>query len=512
MELRKSLFGLNEVETTDWIKEKIKSAQIVGASYIFHLKGKQYCLAAFLAIFGVTKYKFNTALNTLDSPTVCKARIDHSTEPESHTFLHSYFSNLVACFCDIMPDSSHNLYLPIYFTKTQMHLDAVQQFIEEKNGSRFSYRVFTDFWKKNRKNVKIPKTKTMGQCDTCLELKNLRQSGASKTEINQTIARHNQLHSSARTMFTQIRDRASQQPFNILYLQFDGKQASYLPHIMPLPKETQCLPRIRTHVYATVNFSSGSTHFYLGFPHWAAGPNLSVTILFDSILQFFKTIKHNRPSQLYLQVDNCAKDGKNRIIFAFAAHLVHWGWFKEVNVVSLIQGHTHDLIDGEFGTWAKGEEKRRIMSLHDVGNFISFTFKKPNKYFSVVCKLYDWTTYFDSVLTEISGHTDARWFQFFKNASNEVVMVYKTNTEEVKFRGLNVEGIDRLHGIQLCTEFNQKAPHPIVPEPLKLEVVSGLANSTAFTTYYNTLDSFFWSSLERDSVAYLSGNLFQNEG
>ena len=130
-------------------------------------------------------------------------------------------------------------------------------------------------------------------------------------------------------MFTQIHDIASQQPFNILYLQFDGKQASYLPHIMPFPKETQCLPRIRTHVYATVNFSSERNHFYLGFPHWAAGPNLSVTILFDSILQFFKIIKHNWPSQLYLQVDNCAKNGKNSIIFAFAAHLVHWGWFKE---------------------------------------------------------------------------------------------------------------------------------------------------------------------------------------
>ena len=136
------------------------------------------------------------------------------------------------------------------------------------------------------------------------------------------------------------------------------------------------------------------------------------------------------------------------------------------------------------------------MSLHDDGNFINFTFKKPNKFFSVVQKLYDWTTYFDSVLTEISGHTDARWFQFFKNVSNEIVIVYKTNTKEVKFRGLHVERIDRLHGIQIFTEFNQKAPHPIVPEPLKLEVVSGFANSTAFTTYYNTLDSFFWSSLE----------------
>ena len=63
-----------------------------------------------------------------------------------------------------------------------------------------------------------------------------------------------------------------------------------------------------------------------------------------------------------------------------------------------------------------------------------------------------------------------------------------------------MEGIDRPHGNQVCTEFNQKAPHPIVPEPLKLEVVSGLANSSAFATYYNTLNTFFWSSLEQDSL------------
>ena len=76
-----------------------------------------------------------------------------------------------------------------------------------------------------------------------------------------------------------------------------------------------------------------------------------------------------------------------------------------------------------------------------------------------------------------------------------------------------MERIDRLPGIQLCTEFNQKLdPHPNVPELLKLEVVSGLANSSAHLPYYNTLDFFFWSLLEQDSVAYLSGNLFQNEG
>ena len=82
-----------------------------------------------------------------------------------------------------------------------------------------------------------------------------------------------------------------------------------------------------------------------------------------------------------------------------------------------------------WGIWYLGKrrgEKTHYEPSYDIGNFISFTFKKPNKCFSVVCKLYDWATYFDSVLTEIFGHTDARWFQFFKNAFNEVVMVYNS--------------------------------------------------------------------------------------
>ena len=142
---------------------------------------------------------------------------------------------------------------------------------------------------------------------------------------------------------------------------------------MLFPKKTQCFSRIRISAYAAVNFSNGITHFYLGFPHWTAGPNPSVTILFDSIIWFFKIIKHNWPSQ----VDNCAKKWKKKDHFCFCCTLGWLGWFKEVNVVSLIQGQIHNIIDGEFGTWAKGEKKRCIMSFYDVGNFINFTFKKP---------------------------------------------------------------------------------------------------------------------------------------
>ena len=49
--------------------------------------------------------------------------------------------------------------------------------------------------------------------------------------------------------------------------------------------------------------------------------------------------------------------GKNKTLYAFGAHLVHWNWFKEVLFVSLIQGHTHDLIDQEFSIWSMEKEQ-----------------------------------------------------------------------------------------------------------------------------------------------------------
>ena len=72
-----------------------------------------------------------------------------------------------------------------------------------------------------------------------------------------------------------------------------------------------------------------------------------------------------------------------------------------------------------------------------------------------------------------------------------------------------MEGIDRLHGIQVCTEFNQKAaPHPIVPEPLKLEVVSGLANSSAHLPHTTTLLTFsfglHWSKIQLHILVAIS--------
>jgi hypothetical protein len=413
-------------------------------------------------------------------------------------------------YCDLMPNSSTK-YLPIYFTKESLYNIAVNEF-EEKEGYKFSETSFRKFWKENHKDVKIPKCLKMGQCDACLEMKKLKQQGISKEEINMKIMEHNKLHSSARQYCDELRIKAKQQPFNILYIQFDGKQASRLPHLVPLPKETQNISRIKLQVYGASNFSDDTSHFYLFFPHWHSGPNLTISILYDRIVRFFKTIKHKRPPQLVLQIDNCAKDGKNKYIFAFAAHLVHWGWFEEVLIVSLIQGHTHDLIDQEFSTWSIGEKKYSIPSFHQIGYFISKAFQKKKTSFTILRRLYDWISYFDETLTEFHHYSNARLFKITKE-NNRVIMKYKTNIFEDEWHGFQLPGSNKQHGIQICSNYLQEPPHSIVPELLKEDDVIQIAENHTITKWYNELDQNFWNGLRRNSIQYLQNDQpFNKEG
>ena len=59
------------------------------------------------------------------------------------------------------------------------------------------------------------------------------------------------------------------------------------------------------------------------------------------------------PKKLFLQLDNSAKDNKNRYVMAFCSLLTARRVFKEVTVGFLIVGHTHEDIDAHFSYLSK---------------------------------------------------------------------------------------------------------------------------------------------------------------
>jgi hypothetical protein len=87
------------------------------------------------------------------------------------------------------------------------------------------------------------------------------------------------------------------------------------------------------------------------------------------------------PENLYLVMDNSAKDNKNNAVFRYLALLVKRGIFKTVQVNFLLVGHTHDRVDQFFScisrqlsredAWTPAELRRQIRAGYTVSK------KKP---------------------------------------------------------------------------------------------------------------------------------------
>ena len=183
---------------------------------------------------------------------------------EKQIFLQTWFNWLIVSFGDHMPNSV-NIYVPTFFTKTSLFQTAVETF-EMESGYNFSEKFFVDFWKEHFPQVKVSKSFRMGVCDTCMQIQEIKLTKGSD-EAKKWKYEHNKLTSSSREHCNQLRTHASQHPFQSLYIQFDGKQASYLPHLIPIPKETQNVRRVKTTVYGVKLFAGeGNTHFYVALP------------------------------------------------------------------------------------------------------------------------------------------------------------------------------------------------------------------------------------------------------
>ena len=95
--------------------------------------------------------------------------------------------------------------------------------------------------------------------------------------------------------------------------------------------------RKRTYTYLTFIISAGAivhtqcpqgkkAFIFQDLYQWPHDPNLTLTILVQ-VLETLETV----PSTLYLRLDNCARENKNRYMLGFCSLLVDLGIFKKVS-------------------------------------------------------------------------------------------------------------------------------------------------------------------------------------
>uniref|UniRef100_A0A8W8MD19 DUF7869 domain-containing protein n=1 Tax=Magallana gigas TaxID=29159 RepID=A0A8W8MD19_MAGGI len=98
---------------------------------------------------------------------------------------------------------------------------------------------------------------------------------------------------------------------------------------------------------------------------WSHSTNLTLSVLLSVIYM----LRESLPDVLYLQMDNCARENKNRYLLAFMAYLVEKGVFRKIKVSFLmvghtqIVGHTHEDIDQVFSKFSHWLCKHAAMTL-----------------------------------------------------------------------------------------------------------------------------------------------------
>lgn len=123
------------------------------------------------------------------------------------------------------------------------------------------------------------------------------------------------------------------------------------------------------------------------------------------------------PKEIFIQLDNTAKDNKNRYFFAFCDLLVHKGLFERFTVNVLPVGHTHEDIDRRFSRIVTIRDQR-VKTIKDLHHFIKMSqSSKPTGYVARVEAMNNFSQALATqklVIGQVEGISTYRKFTFEK--------------------------------------------------------------------------------------------------
>ena len=142
-------------------------------------------------------------------------------------------------------------------------------------------------------------------------------------------ANHDEAHTRERRKYYKHRHKANTQPDTYMLMYLDGmdQRKTMLPRFTRDPSGMERLTRLKTHVVGSLLF--GRTKKLLmctSTDLWPHDSNLTIEVILRSLCYAAKPL----PAVLYLQMDNCWRENKNRHIMSFLSYLLHKKVFRKV--------------------------------------------------------------------------------------------------------------------------------------------------------------------------------------
>ena len=146
------------------------------------------------------------------------------------------------------------------------------------------------------------------------------------------------------------RRKATENPNKYMSIIIDGMDQSKtaVPHFLEQTKSTSSMYRLKMHVTGVLVHGQ-HTYGFFDYGQFHHSSNLTMTILLDVLYMY----KDSLPPVLYLQMDNCARENKNKYVLALCCLLVELKIFRKIKIGFLMVGHTHEDVDQLFSRFSQ---------------------------------------------------------------------------------------------------------------------------------------------------------------
>ena len=366
-------------------------------------------------------------------------------------------------------------------------------------------------WKNCCPKIKVRKHSVFTKCERCEELRDaLAHATAHRrctSDLRDQITAHLNMMRRERLEYKKKRDMAILQPQRYLSFIVDGAdQSAYgLPRFETTTKgERGHAMKVRL-IGVLRHAVPNQLHLFTMTEEFPTGANHII----EAIHRVLTTVQENQslPKQLYIQLDNCSKENKNRFLFSYLECLVAWRLFDEIIVGFLPVGHTHEDIDQSFSATSSRLKSADILTLSDMHTELRRCYNNQTRVESMDAMV-NWSQLCEEqgCLSNAQQFTQYHYFRFFNcHEGHNALNASKITRCQVRVKSTDcwksLIGHDEGKSFIKSVPDLSKAPPIFVKCPpgkdkvqLRLNSVEGRVNSRAkMMELYNMRDKVYRS-------------------
>ncbi|CAB4032559.1 Hypothetical predicted protein [Paramuricea clavata] len=219
--------------------------------------------------------------------------------------------------------------------------------------------------------------------------------------------------------------KAKHEPKKYLSIIIDGMDQSKhnLSHFQVTTKVDSTATRLKTHVTGVLANCHSMASAFLDNCEWPHDSNLTINILMRTLLLFQGKLD-KLPPVMYLQMDNCYRECKNKFVLGFLAILVKMGLFRKIKLSFLMVGHTHEDIDQMFSCFSRHLAKHDARTIPELFAEMESSYTPKPSCEQLRC-MFDVKKWMDGYVEDkISGHVHQQQFKF-EMKNGKVLTFYK---------------------------------------------------------------------------------------